>query len=71
MLNMSSAASDNHETQAGIASSLLGGTVLAMSLAKVEEIERLTGGKERLAGSPALGNFVMGMCVCACVCSRR
>ncbi|VDL95900.1 unnamed protein product [Schistocephalus solidus] len=54
---------DNRETQARTASSLLGGTVLAMGLAKVEEIERLTEGKERLAGIPALGNFVMGMCV--------
>ncbi|VDL99375.1 unnamed protein product [Schistocephalus solidus] len=66
LLNMSPTTSttstmtcDNRETQARTASSLLGGTVLAMGLAKVEEIERLTGGKERLAGSPALGNFVM------------
>ncbi|VDN10431.1 unnamed protein product [Dibothriocephalus latus] len=62
MLNMSPAF-ENHETQAGTASSLLGGTMLAMELTKVEEIERLTGGTERLTGSPALGNFVMGMCV--------
>nr|VZI26119.1 unnamed protein product [Spirometra erinaceieuropaei] len=55
----SATTSDNRETQTGTASSLLGGAVLAMGLAKVEEIERLTGGKERLAGSLALGNFVM------------